>query len=45
MGHFTIDLPENLKGDVRWGMVFKKNPKMVNGQETLKDFLNQMIIC
>ncbi len=23
MGHFTIDLPENLKGDVRWGMVFK----------------------
>jgi len=24
MGHFIIDLPENKKGDVRWGMVFKK---------------------
>ena len=23
MGHFTIDLPENKKGDVRWGDVFK----------------------
>ena len=23
MGHFTIELPENLTGDVRWGMVFK----------------------
>jgi hypothetical protein len=32
MGHFTIDLPENKKGDVRWGIVsemkfsfFRKN--------------------
>jgi hypothetical protein len=23
MGHFTIDLPENKKGDVRWGIVSK----------------------
>jgi len=23
MGHFTIELPENKKGDVRWGMVKK----------------------
>jgi hypothetical protein len=23
MGHFTIDLPENKKGDVRWGKVAK----------------------
>jgi hypothetical protein len=25
MGHFTIDLPENKKGDVRWGTVSKKH--------------------
>ncbi|MFI5155109.1 MAG: hypothetical protein ACHQEM_02940 [Chitinophagales bacterium] len=25
MGHFIIDLPENRKGDVRWGTVFKKH--------------------
>jgi hypothetical protein len=24
MGHFIIDLPENKRGDVRWGTVFKK---------------------
>ena len=24
MGHFIIDLPENKKGDVRFGTVFKK---------------------
>ncbi|HEY4936885.1 MAG TPA: hypothetical protein VII44_09910 [Puia sp.] len=23
MGHFIIDLPENKKGDVRWGMLHK----------------------
>ena len=23
MGHFTIELPENKKGEVRWGKVFK----------------------
>jgi hypothetical protein len=23
MGHFTIDLPENKKGDARWGIVSK----------------------
>jgi hypothetical protein len=23
MGHFTIDLPENKKGNVRWGMMSK----------------------
>ncbi len=23
MGHLTIDLPENKKGDVTWGNVFK----------------------
>jgi hypothetical protein len=25
MGHFTIDLPENQKGVVRWGIVCKMN--------------------
>lgn len=25
MGHFMIDLPENKKGDVRWGTVSKKH--------------------
>ena len=24
MGHFTIELPENKHGDVRWGLVKKK---------------------
>jgi hypothetical protein len=30
MGHFTISLPNNVKGDVRWGKVMKKGTHFFN---------------
>ena len=41
MGHFIIDLPENKKGDVRWGMVKKIKFSFFrkNKSETKKGYL------
>jgi hypothetical protein len=41
MGHFTIDLPENLKGDVRWGMVFKMQISLFrkNKSESIRGYI------
>jgi hypothetical protein len=41
MGHFIIDLPENKKGDVRWGMVHKKQLSLFrkNKSESKKGYI------
>jgi len=41
MGHFTIELPENKKGDVRWGIVKKKQFSLFrkNNFETKRGYI------
>jgi hypothetical protein len=41
MGHFLIDLPENRKGDVRWGMVHKNQFSLFrkNKSESKKGYI------
>ena len=34
MGHFTIDLPENKKGDVRWGTMSKMQFSFFRGNKS-----------